>query len=114
VDPRGAPRLGVIEPRDDPTHVFRFGILASGIFFARRGLPLLLGGPYGEITDQRGTIAGSGGPLAPSGWRWQAAGEGGGSMDRIRKIERLQKLRESGAISDGEFQREKAKVLAEQ
>ncbi|MGH2982658.1 MAG: SHOCT domain-containing protein [Solirubrobacterales bacterium] len=30
------------------------------------------------------------------------------------KLERLQKLKESGAITDSEFQREKAKILAEQ
>lgn len=41
-----------------------------------------------------------------------AAGKGGG--DTIGRIERLQKLRESGAINDQEFEREKAKILAEQ
>jgi len=39
-------------------------------------------------------------------------GSGGG--DTIGKIERLQKLKESGAITDSEFQREKSKILAEQ
>jgi hypothetical protein len=32
---------------------------------------------------------------------------------QIGKIERLQKLRESGALTDGEFEREKAKILSE-
>jgi hypothetical protein len=32
---------------------------------------------------------------------------------QIAKLERLQKLRESGALIDAEFEREKAKVLAE-
>jgi hypothetical protein len=40
------------------------------------------------------------------------AAAGGG--DVIGKIERLQKLRESGAINDAEFEREKAKVLAQE
>jgi hypothetical protein len=34
--------------------------------------------------------------------------------DTIGRLERLQKLRESGAINDQEFAREKAKILAEQ
>jgi Short C-terminal domain len=34
-------------------------------------------------------------------------------MGRIRKIERLQKLRESGALTDTEFEHEKAKILSE-
>jgi hypothetical protein len=42
------------------------------------------------------------------------AGGAGGVIGAIGKIERLQKLKESGAINDGEFQREKAKILAEQ
>lgn len=41
-----------------------------------------------------------------------AAATAGG--DAIGKIERLQKLRESGAINDTEFEREKAKILAQQ
>jgi hypothetical protein len=42
----------------------------------------------------------------------QAAG-GGGTGGQIAKLERLQKLRESGALTDSEFEREKAKILAE-
>jgi hypothetical protein len=38
---------------------------------------------------------------------------GGGSGSQIAKLERLQRLRESGALTDAEFEREKAKVLAE-
>jgi hypothetical protein len=41
-------------------------------------------------------------------------GRSSGGGDAIGKIERLQKLRESGAINDAEFEREKAKILAEQ
>jgi hypothetical protein len=49
--------------------------------------------------------------------QWGMAGRGGGgksSGDALGKLERLQKLRESGAINDSEFEREKAKILAEQ
>jgi Short C-terminal domain len=38
---------------------------------------------------------------------------GGGTAGQIAKLERLQKLRESGALTDSEFEREKAKVLSE-
>ena len=38
---------------------------------------------------------------------------GGGSGGEIAKLERLQKLRQSGALTDSEFEREKAKILAE-
>jgi hypothetical protein len=37
----------------------------------------------------------------------------GGTSGQIAKLERLQRLRESGALSDAEFEREKAKVLSE-
>jgi hypothetical protein len=36
-----------------------------------------------------------------------------GTSGQIAKLERLQKLRESGALTDAEFEREKAKVLSE-
>ena len=36
-----------------------------------------------------------------------------GTSDQIAKLERLQRLRESGALTQAEFDREKAKVLAE-
>ena len=37
----------------------------------------------------------------------------GGTGGQIAKLERLQKLRESGALTDSEFEREKAKILSE-
>ena len=37
----------------------------------------------------------------------------GGTGDQIAKLERLQKLRKSGALTDMEFEREKAKILSE-
>lgn len=47
--------------------------------------------------------------------RWGSAGGGRkSSADAIGKLERLQKLKESGAINDSEFEREKAKIFAEQ
>lgn len=48
--------------------------------------------------------------------QWGTGGRGGAgksSGDALGKLERLQKLRESGAINDSEFEREKAKILAE-
>jgi hypothetical protein len=38
---------------------------------------------------------------------------GSGTGGQIAKLERLQKLRESGALTDSEFDREKAKILSE-
>jgi len=49
----------------------------------------------------------------PWGSSGTAAGAGGGTAGQIAKLERLQKLRESGALTDTEFDREKAKILAE-
>jgi hypothetical protein len=49
--------------------------------------------------------------------RWGSTGSGasagGGTDGQIAKLERLQKLRESGALTDSEFDREKAKILSE-
>jgi hypothetical protein len=42
-----------------------------------------------------------------------AAASDAGTGGQIEKLERLQKLRESGALTDSEFEREKAKILAE-
>ena len=50
----------------------------------------------------------------PWGTTGQAASGGGGDTGgQIAKLERLQKLRESGALTDAEFEREKAKILSE-
>jgi hypothetical protein len=49
----------------------------------------------------------------PWGSTEPAATAGGGTGGQIAKLERLQKLRESGALTDSEFEREKAKILAE-
>jgi putative oligomerization/nucleic acid binding protein len=46
---------------------------------------------------------------------WVSAGGGsaGGTGDQIAKLERLQRLHESGALTDSEFEQEKAKILSE-
>jgi hypothetical protein len=44
---------------------------------------------------------------------WGSRPPSGGTSGQIAKLERLQRLRESGALTDTEFEREKAKVLAE-
>ncbi len=164
--------------------MFGWGTLAWGIFFAGTGAALMLGGPYGEITDpatgevvgrpdselganitgitflvmgvpalliglwslfkgmtnrgeERSTSAGGTGGMttgvmermragldqaqAAQGigqkMKWGSAGGAkakSGSGDTIARIERLQKLREEGALTKAEFDREKAKILAEQ
>jgi hypothetical protein len=49
----------------------------------------------------------------PWGSTGTVASAGGGTGGQIAKLERLQKLRESGALTDTEFEREKAKILSE-
>ncbi|HET9120477.1 MAG TPA: SHOCT domain-containing protein, partial [Solirubrobacterales bacterium] len=49
----------------------------------------------------------------PWGTSPPSSGGGGGTGGQIANLERLQKLRESGALTDAVFEREKAKVLAE-
>jgi hypothetical protein len=49
----------------------------------------------------------------PWGSTAPASSSGGGTGGQIAKLERLQKLRESGALTDSEFEREKAKILSE-
>jgi hypothetical protein len=159
---RGNPPWG---ERKRSVGMFGFGTLAWGLFFAGTGAALLIGLPYGEITDpntgevvgrpdselgakitagtflvmgvpalllglwnvvrglrgdERPAAATSGASLQQLSSRLPWGSTGGtatrkaGSGDTLGKIERLQKLRESGALSDAEFQREKAKILAEE
>ena len=177
---RGNPPWG---ERSRTVGLFGLGTLAWGLFFAGTGAALLIGAPYGEITDPQtgetvgrpdsqlgATITGvtflvmgvpalllglwnavrrfggrdqrvaseispGAGPDAAGGvlgrmragmqqaqaaqslgqrLPWGGGGAGAGGGDAIGKIERLQKLRESGAITDAEFEREKAKILAQQ
>jgi Short C-terminal domain len=161
--------------------LFGLGTLAWGIFFAGTGAALLIGKPYGLVTDPAtgetvarpdsqlgatitgitflvmglpalliglwGTVKSFTGrdeaPARPAGggvlarmragmesaqsaqalgakMGWGSGGPGGSgagagksSSDAIGKLERLQKLRESGAINESEFEREKAKILGE-
>ncbi len=37
----------------------------------------------------------------------------GGGDDRVQQLERLAKLKESGALSEQEFEREKARILGQ-
>ncbi len=100
-----------------------WGVL-NGVFRGGRDehAPLAPTGP--SIGDMRqgnmmermrsGLASASGAQQIGARMGWGSAGSVGGSGDAIGKIERLQKLRESGALSKEEFDREKAKVLAEQ
>ncbi|MGH2992942.1 MAG: SHOCT domain-containing protein [Solirubrobacterales bacterium] len=45
--------------------------------------------------------------------RLGAAGPSSGGGDAVGKLERLQRLREKGALAETEFERETAKILAE-
>lgn len=53
------------------------------------------------------------GDRLPWGSGGGAGSRGGGTSSQIGKLERLQKLKEKGALTDAEFEREKAKILAE-
>jgi len=87
------------------------GLIVGGTFLLM-GLPALLIALWGLVSrlgsrDGRPAAVAS----APAGM--------GGTFSRmtpgvsIGKLERLQKLRESGALTDAEFEREKARVLSE-
>jgi hypothetical protein len=97
-----------------------------GFTFLLMGLPVLLlslwnvvkglgsgrdEGPAAAGAPAMGPLGGGSGVL---GKLSTAGGPGAGGGDTIGRIERLQKLRESGAITDAEFNREKSKILAEQ
>jgi Short C-terminal domain len=81
--------------------------------------PAAAGGPAGgqpQVIDLRGTDVADQirDALAAQGIATGAAQEGSGNVveDRIAKLERLSKLRESGVLSDAEFEAEKARILA--
>lgn len=83
--------------------------------------PLGAGGTVAQMIGglQRSALARRGTPSGSGNWPWGSGGVlsrgggGGSSSDQIGKLERLQKLHESGALSKSEFEREKAKILAE-
>lgn len=115
------------------------GALAWGTFFTATGATMLFAALTNDTIGEDGELGGMivgvtflvmGAPvlvialwnsirgLASPRDESPAAADGGmsglGSMDgQIGKIERLQRLRESGAINDAEFEREKAKILAQ-
>jgi Short C-terminal domain len=62
--------------------------------------------PHGPAAGEVRPVAGSGGfaPVAPPP-------SGGGGSDHIGELERLAKMRDSGALTDAEFEQEKAKIL---
>ena len=77
------------------------------------GGPAAAGGPVGgqpQVIDLRGTDLADQlrGALAGAG----AESSGNVVEDRIAQLERLSKLRESGVLSDAEFEAEKARILA--
>jgi hypothetical protein len=92
-----------------------------GVTFLVMGLPALLISIWGFVKsfgsrDERPAAAATSGGGSKMPWGTAGSGGGGGRKagDSIGKLERLQKLREDGALSDAEFEREKAKILAEQ
>jgi hypothetical protein len=132
------PTTGEIVGRPDS----QLGATITGVTFLVMGTPALLLGGWNVVRgfasrgDERpasasgGAMGGLLGRMRTGMEQSQAAqqlgarlswGSGGGSGaggrsrggDTLGRIERLQKLRESGALSDAEFQREKAKILAE-
>jgi hypothetical protein len=75
----------------------------------RRGAPpgADLGDLVAKLSRRRGEATGAG----PAQGTGTGAFAGGG--DRLAKLERLQRLREAGAIDDAEFERLKREVMAE-
>jgi hypothetical protein len=61
--------------------------------------------PRGPAQGEVRPVAGSGG-FAPA-----AAPASGGGGDHLAELERLAKLRDSGALTDAEFEQQKAKIL---
>jgi hypothetical protein len=95
-----------------------------GVTFLVMGVPALLIALWRMVGDLRSrdeTPATVGaGVSAPGGMGGMMsrmsvgrAAAGGGAGGQIAKLERLQKLRQDGALTDAEFDREKAKILAE-
>jgi Short C-terminal domain len=117
------PNTGDVAGRPDS----QLGSTITGVTFLVMGIPALLIGLWGTFKsftgrDERPSrSAGAGGLLSQVPGLSTAGGTSSGTRatgtrragDSIGKLERLQKLKESGAITDTEFQREKAKILAE-
>ncbi len=67
----------------------------------------------GGLLDSLRSSAGSAAGTASAGWRRVTPSRGGGGGDALDKIDRLNRLRRSGALTEAEFEKEKAKLLAE-
>jgi DNA-binding protein YbaB len=68
-----------------------------------------------QRAPQRGevrTVGGSGFSPAPAATPAPAPSGGAGGGDQIAELERLAKLRDSGALTDAEFEQQKAKILS--
>jgi hypothetical protein len=91
--------------------------LVSGEREGRVATPAAPAGDAGVLSRMRRGLAQASGAQqigARMGWGPPAAEtSAGGAGDAIERIERLQRLRESGALTQAEFEREKARVLAE-
>ncbi len=69
-----------------------------------------------STTINSGGSVGSSGTVGSTGSSWgppveDYPGDGGSGEERIAKLERLQRLRESGALTEAEFATEKARIL---
>lgn len=122
---------GVWGPEANPGPGGKLGGLIVGFLFVPMGLfPLLAvlgslrGGRKGESAVDAGTMgtAGNamaamramGGTIAQTGWGSERAGAGAaaaGAADKLARLERLNKLRRDGALSDAEFERLKAEIV---
>jgi hypothetical protein len=92
------------------------GILAGGRDERPAAIPAPPTGDSATARMRAGLAQASGAQQLAARLPWGSTGASGGAAggDAIGKLERLQKLRESGALSQQEFDREKAKILAEQ
>lgn len=66
----------------------------------------------GSMSEMLRSAQGTIGAVGSSG-PGSARASSGGRGDAVSRLERLQKLREKGALTETEFEREKAKILAE-
>lgn len=108
------PATGEVVGRPDS----QLGATITGITFLVMGLPALLLGLWSVFRgltgrrDERPAAIPAGDSKSTGRTAGSTARKASG--DSIGKLERLQKLREDGALSDAEFQREKAKIIAGQ
>jgi Short C-terminal domain len=121
------PNTGEVAGRPDS----QLGSTITGITFLVMGVPALLLGLWGsfktltgrdtasrrsrsgDLLSQLGRAKGAIPGVAGGGPSSGAGRGGGGTGDSIGRLERLQRLKESGAINQSEFEREKAKILSE-